>query len=123
MTTDTDALIRRLGEEIQPVRPLPPPWIRTAMWLGLSVPYVALAVFLITPRHDLASRVFDTRYVLEQACALAAGLIAAGAAFASTVPGYNRKFVMLPLVPLAFWLGTLGHGCFQDWIRLGPAGL
>ncbi len=123
MTADTDGLIRRLAEKIEPVRPLPHPWLRTAMWLALSVPYIAVVVFLMRPRHDLASKVFEARYIVEQASALAAGLLAAAAAFASTVPGYNRKFFMLPLLPLALWLGTLGHGCFQDWIRLGPDGL
>src|SRR5215510_13403810 len=123
MRADTDGLIRRLAERLEPVRPLPHPWLRTVMWLALSVPYLAIVVFLMAPRQDLASKVFQARYLIEQTSALAVGLIAAAAAFASTVPGYNRKFFMLPLLPLALWLGTLGHGCFQDWIRLGPDGL
>jgi hypothetical protein len=123
MKADTNGLIRRLAEKLEPVRPLPHPWLRTAMWLALSVPYVAIVVFLMGPRHDLASKLFEPRYLVEQASALAVGVIAAAAAFASTVPAYNRKFLMLPLLPLALWLGTLGHGCFQDWTHLGPDGL
>lgn len=30
---------------------------------------------------------------------------------------------MLLPVPLALWVGTLGHGCVQDWWDLGPGGL
>jgi hypothetical protein len=123
MTIDTDGLIRRLAEKIEPVRPLRRPWIRTAVWLAVSFPYVVLVIYLLRPRPDLASKVLEARYVIEQTSALAAAVIAAAAAFASTVPGYNRKFLMFPLAPLALWLGTLGHGCFQDWIHSGPGGL
>jgi hypothetical protein len=123
MNADTNGLIRGLADKLEPVRPLRHPWIRTATWLALSVPYVAAIVFLMQPRHDLALKMFEPRYVIEQASALAVGLLAAAAAFASTVPAYNRKFLVLPLLPLALWLGTLGHGCFQDWIHLGPDGL
>src|SRR5262249_16037819 len=123
MKADTDGLIRRIAEKLEPVRPLPHPWLRTAKWLALSVPYVAIVVFLMAPRQDLASKVFQARYLIEQTSALAVGLIPAAAAFASTVPRHNRKFLMLPLLPLALWLGTLGHGCFQDWILLGADGL
>ena len=123
MNADTDRLIRRLAEKVEPVRPLPHPWVRTAVWLALSIPCIAVIVLLMRPRHDLALRMFEARYVIEQSSALAAGLIAAAAAFASTVPAYNRKFLLLPLLPLALWLGTLGHGCFQDWIHSVPGGL
>src|SRR5262249_45129557 len=123
MRADTDGLIRRLAERLEPVRPLLHPWLRTVMWLALSVPYLAIIVFLMGPRHDLASKVFQPRYLIEQTSALAVGLIAAAAAFASTVPAHDRKFLMLPLLPLALWLGTLGHGCVQDWIHLGADGL
>ena len=52
------------------------------------------------------------------------GIIAAAiAAFATVVPGHDRKLFALPLVPLAVWLGSLGRGCVQDWIQLGRPGL
>jgi hypothetical protein len=50
MTKDTGNLIRRLAETIEPVRPLPPPWIRTGVWLVLALPYVALVVLVMSPR-------------------------------------------------------------------------
>jgi hypothetical protein len=123
MTGDTEALIRRLAENIEPVRPLPPPWIRTGVWLVLAVPYVAFIVLQMSPRGDLPSKMLDVRFVIEQVAALATGITAAMAAFATVVPGHNRKLLVLPLLPLALWLGSLGQGCIQDWIQLGRQGL
>ena len=31
--------------------------------------------------------------------------------------------LLLPLAPLALWLASVGHGCVQDWLRSGAAGL
>src|SRR5262249_5888915 len=58
-----------------------------------------------------------------QLAALATGITAATAAFATVIPGYDRKLVFLPALPLAIWLGSLGDGCLEDWIHLGPNGL
>lgn len=93
------------------------------MWLALSIPYLAFAVLVMSPRGDLPSKMSDLRFAIEQLSALATGLAAAAAAFATTVPGYQRKFLVLPLLPLAAWLGSLGHGCIQDWLQFGAHGL
>ena len=31
--------------------------------------------------------------------------------------------LLLPLAPLGLWLASVGHGCVQDWFRLGAEGL
>lgn len=123
MTRDTEGFIRRLAGDMEPVRPLPRPWVRTAAWLALGVPYIALVVVVMSPRADLPSKMSDLRFVIEQVAALATGIAAAVASFATVVPGYSRKLLLMPLLPLAVWLGTLGQGCLQDWIRLGSRGL
>src|SRR2546428_3312965 len=123
MTGDTTRLIQQLAGNVQPVRPLRRPWMRTVAWLAVSIPYVAIIVLVLTPRHDLILKLRETRYIVEQIAALAAGMGAAGAAFASTVPGYNRKFLILSLLPSIGWLGRLGHGCIRDWIQFGIGGL
>lgn len=120
---DTERLIERLAEGAAPVRPLPRPWIRTAAWLLVAIPYVALVVLVVAPRADLISNLSDWRYVVEQLAALATGVTAATAAFATVIPGYDRKLLLLPVLPLAIWLGSVGQGCIQAWIELGPAGL
>ena len=118
MTMETEKLIERLAEIVEPVRPLARPWIRTAAWLLIAIPYVALVVFVVSPRADLI-----WRYVIEQFAALATGITAATAAFATVIPGYDRKFLFFPVLPLAIWLGSLGDGCVEDWIHFGPDGL
>lgn len=123
MTIDTEKLIERLAATVEPVRPLARPWIRTAAWLLVAIPYVALVVFVVSPRADLVSKASDWRYVIEQFAAFATGITAATAAFATVIPGYDRKFLLLPALPLAIWLGSLGDGCVEDWIQFGPDGL
>jgi hypothetical protein len=61
--------------------------------------------------------------VIEQAATLATALTAAIAAFRSAIPGFDRRILLLPLVPLGLWLASVGHGCLQDWLRLGADGL
>jgi hypothetical protein len=120
---DTERLIQTLVDTARPVRPLPPPWIRAALWLAIGIPYLVLVVSVMSPRVDLITKMGDTRYLFEQFAALATGIAAALAAFASTIPGYNRKILLLPVLPLAAWLGSLGEGCITTWIRLGADGL
>jgi hypothetical protein len=123
MTMDTEKLIERLAEVVEPVRPLPRPWFRVAAWLLVAIPYVALVVFVASPRADLISKASEWRYAIEQVAALATGITAATAAFATVIPGYDRKFLFLPTLPLAIWLGSLGEGCVQAWMYFGPDGL
>lgn len=123
MTMDTEKLIERLAEAVEPVRPLSRPWMRTAAWLLVAIPYVALVVLAASPRADLLAKASEWRYLVEQLAALATGIAAAAAAFATTIPGYDRRILFLPALPLAIWLGSLGEGCLQDWIQFGPDGL
>ena len=120
---ETDTLIQALVARADPVRRLSPPPIRVVRWLALGVPYVALVVLVMSPRPDLSAKLVDRSYIIEQLAALATGMTAGFAAFASVVPGYDRRWLLLPLVPFAVWLGSLGIGCLNAWIQIGPAGL
>lgn len=120
---ETDDLIRRLVADATPVRRLPPPWLRTAQWLAVALPAVALVVLLVSPRDDLAEKFGETRFLIEQAAALATAVAAAIAAFCLIVPGRSRKAALLPVVPLAVWLGSLGQGCLLAWFRSGGEAL
>lgn len=88
------------------------------MWLAISVVYIAIMLAL-TPRHGLPSKLADPRFLLEQVSALAAGICAAAAAFATVIPGRNRRLLALLLLPVAGWLGSIGEGCIRNW----PQGL
>jgi hypothetical protein len=123
----TGELIRLLGEDCRPVRPLRRPWIRTAEWLIVALLYVVLVVFVVSPRVDLAAKILDWRFVVEEVLALATGIAAAAAAFAMIIPGYSRKLPALPFLSLSIWLAILGLAYVQDdvggWVRLDTGGL
>ena len=114
MADETPRFIRRLVTDVPPVRPLAPPWIRTAAWCGISLPVVGLIVVLMSRAGG--SWAGSDRLTFEQIAALATGIAAAAAAFASTVPGYDRRIALLPLAPLAIWLGNLAQRCVRDGV-------
>jgi hypothetical protein len=93
------------------------------IWLAIALPYIVLVVYIVSPRPDLLAKLHEFRYVLEQFAALAAGISAALAAFATTIPGYSRRVLIFPLLFVAIWLGSLVQGCAQEWLRYGIAGL
>lgn len=119
----TDRVIERLVEDLEPTKPLHPPWLRVVAWLALALPYIALVVYVVSPRADLLSKAWEWRFAIEQGAAFLTGAAAAYAAFASTIPGINRKILLLPAFPFAIWLGSIGQGCVADWLRLGSEGL
>jgi hypothetical protein len=121
MAHDTQQFIRRLVANVTPVRPLPHPWIRAATWCGVSLPVLGLIVLAMSPSTGLIWTHIDRRLMLQQFAALATGVTAAAAAFATTVPGYRRWIVSLPLLPLAVWLGDLGQWCIRDDVASGSS--
>jgi hypothetical protein len=120
---DIDHLIQQLADSAQPVNRLLAPWRRTARWLVASLAYVGVVVAACLLAGGGVPGSIEPRLVLELAAILATAIVAAIAAFSSVVPGRDRRFLLLPLVPLGLWLATLGHGCLQDWQALGGAGL
>ena len=56
----------------------------------------------------------DLRYAAL--CAFLTSAAAAFAAFQSSVPGRSPAWALLPLPPLALWLGFSGLGCLRSWI-------
>ena len=119
MTTDTKQLIRQLTENADPVRPLRRPSTRAAAWLVFSVAYIVLVLLIMPLQHDISPKLHDKLFIIEQIATLATGLAAAIAALASIIPGYGRRWIMLPLLPLMTWLATLGPGCVRELNRYG----
>jgi len=120
---DIDHLIQQLSERAQPVTRLLAPWRRTARWLAASLVYVGMVVAACLLAGGGLTGSIEPRLVLELVAILATAVTAAMAAFSSVVPGRDWRFLLLPLIPLSIWLGTLGQGCLQDWQVFGSAGL
>jgi hypothetical protein len=119
---ETSELIQRLADRAAPIHRLWAPWRRTTMWLAVSLLYGAVVVAIHLAGHDGPGRI-DLRLLVEQGAILVTAITAAVAAFSSTVPGRDARIGLLPLIPLAVWLASLGEGCLSDWQRLGAAGL
>lgn len=116
----TDDLIARLAAEARPVRRLHSPAARSLIWLAAALPY-ATAIVLLHGEVPVAGN--GTRFLLEQTATFATAITSVFAAFASSVPGYDRRILLLPLPPAILWLATVGYGCALDWIQYGPEGL
>jgi hypothetical protein len=109
---DTADVIRRLATAPTRVRRLAAPWVRAAIWVSLSVPCLVV-LYLLWPRSTSIS--IDRHFVIEQVAALTTGLTAAVAAFSTVVPGRSRRLALLPLLPLAVWIASLGQQCARSW--------
>src|SRR5262245_13578601 len=121
-TMETNLLIDRLAQECAPVRSLRCPATRALTWLGIALPLMIGAAF-IYPGARADAMIFDARTIVEQTAALLTSITAVFAAFAVTVPGYDRRVLLLPVLPLLVWIGTLVAGSADEWLRVGFAGL
>ena len=120
----TEALVVALAEQARPVSPLAPP-LRRAMLTLLTV--AAAGAILVLVAGDV--RGMMARYsgrealmAVEMTAMAATALIAVLGAFALSVPGGSRRWLLAPLPPLLVWLGTSGLGCYRDVGRFGPGG-
>ncbi len=120
---ETNDLIRRLTAAATPVDRLPPPSKRAGYWMAAALPAVALVVMLVSPRDDLAMKLMESRFAIEQAAAFLTAIAAAFAAFYLIVPGRSVWVAALPIPPLALWLASLGDGCLRAWLQPGADGL
>lgn len=123
MTKDTEDLIHKIAEDAKPTRPLSRPWIRTGVWLAVSIPYLAVVLGAMLFRNGPPPVTIDARFIVEVVSGLGVGIAAAMWAFGSVIPGYNRRFLIWLGVPLAVWLGSVGQSCIEEWLRQGSAGL
>lgn len=119
----TEELIAKLAADVRPVRRLPSPPRRVSVWLAAGLPYLALVVLMASPRDDLAAKLTEARFLVEQGAAFATAVLAAIAAFSLGIPGRSRWWAALPLPAVGVWLASLGQGCWRAWFELGAEGL
>lgn len=119
----SEDLIHGLSADLRPVRPARHPAASTLLWCGVAVAVILAAVLVSGPRPDLAARLaagFDLPQIL---IATATGVMAAFAAFQLALPERDGRWALLPIPAAAAWLATMGWGCLQDALRLGPEAL
>jgi hypothetical protein len=113
-----ERLVEDLAGGLEPVRPLPSPEARAALWLGAALLIgLGLAAWAGTGGFMLRMRVPDLALAAIGAVLTAAS--AAFAAFATSVPGRSAGWALLPLPPLLLWIGASGFGCLREWIAPG----
>src|SRR3989442_14389218 len=110
----TDRLTRTLAENVEPIEPLGPPSVRAAWWACAAGIYLVLLIAVVPPGVDSSARLQDVRFLAEQGAALLTGIAAAFAALASSVPGYRRNVVWLPIAAAAVWITLVGVGALQQ---------
>lgn len=119
----TEDLIRALAADATPVKRLVRPGRRTITWLTISVVYIAAVVLFMGLRPDLSTKLAEPRFLVEVGAAFLTSIMAAAAAFCAGCPGRPLWERLAPLPFLAIWLGSLGEGCWRDWVGSGPDGL
>lgn len=119
MTVQTDDLIRRLSQDVAPVRRVTPPMQAALRWLALAVAVVAAGVLLSGVRHDLEHQLMLMHERVNLLAALATGAAAAVAAFHLALPDRSDRWALLPLPFAAFWISGLGWGCVAEFAEVG----
>lgn len=119
----TGDLIDLLVCDARPVRRLQPPLCRAALWLMTALVFAAVVVLIISPRPDLLVKLSEPRFLAEEGIALITAVGAAVAAFALSVPGFDQRIALVPVLPGLAWLGTLGAGCMADFMAAGSTAL
>jgi hypothetical protein len=115
----TETLVERLAAELTPVRRIARPAARLAWWLLVSMPAACLVVWSFGFRPDLAARLADRAFLVEEGAALLTALVGIYAALCAGLPDQPGWKLWLPMAPMALWLGVLGRQC----LGVGPEGL
>jgi hypothetical protein len=109
-----DALIGELTRGLHPVRRLASPWRRAAMWLCATL-WLALLLGQFTDFTAVGHRLMAAPDMWMAALgAVLTGMLAAVAAFLTSVPGRSSRWGALPLPALALWIAASGAGCLRS---------
>jgi hypothetical protein len=112
-SSDHERLIDGLVQNLRPVRPLASPGRRAAAWIGLlaAVATVMAGLSDISALGQRIAAVPDVGWAM-----LGSGLtavLAAVAAFQTSVPGRAARWNLLPLPALLLWVASSGLGCLS----------
>ena len=120
--TETPQFIDALVANATPVRRLRPPLLRALLWLLLALVIIALLAVTHGVRANLLDQLARPTFAVGIAGALATGVLAAIAAFMTSLPDRPRLWALLPVPALLVWMSTIGYDCLTDWVSMGPEG-
>jgi hypothetical protein len=103
---NTDELIERLSREVPPVHPLWRPGWRAVAWLCAAAAYVVVLTVLLA-RSATPIELASPRVWLPHLVAIAAGLLASWASFASVIPGHSRLPAILAGIGTLIWIAAV----------------
>jgi hypothetical protein len=110
---EQDALIARLADDLRPVSRLASPWARAGWWL-LAAVWIALLLSFFTNWTRFGTRLMAAPDMwISQAGAILTAALAGLAALQTAIPGRSHYWALLPLPPLAFWVGASTAGCLR----------
>jgi hypothetical protein len=118
----TDRLIARLADGLQPVRRLPSPGLRAALWLGAVGLLAAVLVLRFSDLATFTRRASDPKLALELAGTLLTGISAVVASFELSMPDRPLRWALLPVPSFLLWLASSGYSCWRQWLVRGPDG-
>jgi len=120
---ETEGLIARLTEGLQPVKRLPPPGIRASLWLGAVALLGAILVFGFSDLAMFIRRISDPKLALELTGTLLTGILAVVAAFELSLPDRPLTWALLPAPSFVLWLGSSSYSCWRHWLVRGAGHL
>lgn len=129
-------LIANLVAEAEPIGSQMSNRVKFAIWCVISIFSISFGLFLVGLRYDFSTTAFSANFLLESLFALAAAVLAAGGAFAMSIPSENNsrlsKWTFLPLFAwfgviiyqwfagdFSFMVGLQGFACTGEVIALG----
>ncbi|MBI5162768.1 MAG: DUF1109 family protein [Magnetospirillum sp.] len=112
---ETERLIARLARNARPVRRLAPPCCRAETWLLVALPAVLMLAAVLGLRQDLAAKLAEPRFILQEVAALATAVSSMVAACCATVPGEPKRRLWAPALPAAVWVASLAEQAVAEW--------
>jgi hypothetical protein len=119
---NTDELVQKLAQELEPAAPLPRPVARAGPWFAGAALYIAALAIGMGFVNGYPDGV-DVTFWTVQVAAIVTSLLASAAAFASVVPGLPSRSRFLAIAAAALWLVALAttSTADADWSAVSSA--
>ncbi len=115
-TRTLDDIVASLSADLEPVRRLPAPLLRAALWVGV-VAAMAAGLACCCDLGAMADRLRTAPDLwLAVLGSTLTAVLGSVAAFQLSVPGRGAWWGLLPLPTVVLWMGASGMGCLRTWV-------